>query len=116
IASARVHHMGSAITGRRSDFSIYHGHRNLVWTYVKNMPSPLFWWYLPLHFALNVGSLVYFVLKGRARPIIRAKHDALRGLRRVWTERRRVQGEKRASIAELNRLMSKRFAAVFSRR
>jgi GT2 family glycosyltransferase len=115
IASARVHHVGSAITGRRSDFSVYHGHRNLVWTYVKNMPSPLFWWYLPLHVALNLGSLLYFVVKGQAGPITRAKHDAVRGLRRVWNERRRVQAQKRASTAEVNRVMSKRLAAVFSR-
>jgi GT2 family glycosyltransferase len=115
IASARVHHMASAITGRRSDFSIYHGHRNLVWTYVKNMPSPLFWLYLPLHLGLNIGAVVYFGLKGRGRPIIRAKRDALRGLRRVWSERKKVQAEKRVSAPELNRLMA-RFGAVFTRR
>ena len=25
--------------GQHSDFAIYHGHRNLVWTFIKNMPG-----------------------------------------------------------------------------
>ena len=45
--AAIVHHVGSGTTGARSPFTVYHGHRNLVWTYVKNMPTPWFWLYLP---------------------------------------------------------------------
>lgn len=115
VAAARVRHMGSAITGRRSEFSVYHGHRNLVWTYVKNMPPLLFWLYLPLHLAVNVGSLLFFSLKGQARPIFRAKFDAVRGLRRVWAERRKVQAHRRVTAAAVNRLMVKSLAAVFNR-
>ena len=33
-----VRHMGSALTGRRSEFWIYHRQRNLIFNYVKNMP------------------------------------------------------------------------------
>ena len=44
VPDAVVYHVGSATTGgRRGDFAVYHGHRNLVWTYVKNMPDILFW-------------------------------------------------------------------------
>ena len=32
-------HLGAATAGRESDFAVYHAHRNLVWTYVKNMPA-----------------------------------------------------------------------------
>ena len=39
VPQAIVHHVGSASTGKRSDFSVYYGHRNLVWTYFKDMPS-----------------------------------------------------------------------------
>lgn len=39
--------VGPTTTGKGRDFAIYHGHRNLVWTYVKNMPGPLFWLGLP---------------------------------------------------------------------
>lgn len=53
-----VQHVGSGTTGgQHSDFSVYHGHRNLVWTFVKNMPGVLFWLLLPLHMALNVLTI-----------------------------------------------------------
>ncbi len=54
VVSAVVYHAGSASTGgSSSDFSIYYGHRNLVWTYFKNMPGVLFWLFLPIHLGLN---------------------------------------------------------------
>ncbi|MGH8650066.1 MAG: glycosyltransferase family 2 protein, partial [Burkholderiales bacterium] len=76
---AVVHHVGSATTGKDSDFAVYHGHRNLVWTYVKNMPGPLFWIYLPQHIAANVYIIVRYALKGKRcwRVILKAKWDAI---------------------------------------
>jgi GT2 family glycosyltransferase len=42
VPDAVVHHVGSATAGGQcSDFSVYHGHRHLVWTFVKNMPGVL---------------------------------------------------------------------------
>jgi len=46
--------VGSATTDKDSDIAVSHGHRNLVWTYVKNMPGPLFWLYLPQHLLIIV--------------------------------------------------------------
>ena len=60
VPQAIVHHVGSASTGKKSDFSIYYGHRNLVWTYFKDMPSTLFWLYLPLHIVVNFFFLDLF--------------------------------------------------------
>src|SRR5918996_452542 len=76
-SSTALHH-GSAISGRTSDFTIYHSQRNLVWTYLKNMPSPLVWVYLPQHVLVNVVALVAYSLLGQPRAIVRAKQDALR--------------------------------------
>ena len=115
ISSARVRHVGSAITGRRSDFSIYHGHRNLVWAYFKNMPSPLVWFYLPLHVVLNIWTVIAYCIYGRAGAILRAKRDAIAGLRRILSVRKRVQESRRISVAELNRVMSKSIGAPFTR-
>lgn len=73
-----AHHVGSGTTGgQHSDFSVYHGHRNLVWAFVKNMPGVLFWLLLPLHLALNVVSIVWFALRGQGAVILRAKRDAM---------------------------------------
>ena len=62
VPAAVVHHVGAASSGFRSAFAIYHGHRNLVWTYAKDMPAPWVWLYLPLHLLVNLLSIVYFVL------------------------------------------------------
>lgn len=101
-------HVGSALTGRRSDFSIYHGHRNLVWAYIKNMPSILCWLCLPLHLALNLFSIFYFSFRGQARVILRAKWDALKGLPKMWRKRREIQSRRIVSAYDIWRLLDKR--------
>ena len=97
---AAAYHVGSGITGAGSDFSIYHVHRNVVWTFVKNMPGRYFWLCLPRHFLMNLVSVFLFASRGRLRVIARAKWHALLGLPAVWRQRRRVQGERRTSPAE----------------
>ena len=108
VHGVRVWHMGSAITGRNSDFSLYHGHRNLVWTFVKNMPGGLFWLLLPAHVALNIFSIIWFSLRGRGRIIMKAKIDALRGIPKMWRKRRELQHERRASALAIWRSVDKR--------
>lgn len=104
-----AHHVGSGTTGgQHSDFSIYHGHRNLVWTFVKNMPGSLFWLLLPLHLLLNLVSVLWFALRGRGSVILRAKFDAIKGLPRVWHQRQQTQRQRRASVADIWRALSKR--------
>jgi GT2 family glycosyltransferase len=95
VHSAIVHHLGSALSGYRSDFAVYHGERNAVWTFVKNMPGPLLWMYLPQHIALNVASLIFYPFRGQGRVVWRAKIDALRGLPSVIRRRRIVQHSRR---------------------
>lgn len=97
VPDAVVRHMGSALTGRRSDFSIYHGQRNLVGNYVKNMPPLLFWICLPLHLALNAGYLVAAAFTGRGAVMWRAKRDAVRMLPAMWRSRREIQAARQAS-------------------
>jgi GT2 family glycosyltransferase len=105
VPDAVVHHVGSAVSGRRSVFSLYHGHRNLVWTWWKNMPDPLVAAYLPDHLALTAVSLVHFAARGLLRPVLRAKLDALRGLPAVLRQRRVVQDSRRTRAADLRRVM-----------
>jgi GT2 family glycosyltransferase len=105
VPDAVVEHAGSATTGVGSDFQLYHGHRNLAWTYVKNMPGWLFWLYLPYHLFANCYSLLAFTLRGRGGPLWRAKLDAMRGLRRVWTKRRQVQALRTSTTSDLRRVM-----------
>ncbi len=98
VPDAVCFHVGSAITGRRSDFSIYHGQRNLVWTYVKNMPGILFWLFLPLHLLANCLALAWFSLRGNSAVVWRAKHHALRSLPKYWRKRRVIQASRIATV------------------
>jgi GT2 family glycosyltransferase len=93
-------HVGSASSGRSSDFTVYHGHRNLVWLYVKNMPGPLLLLYLPQHLFWNLVTILWFMLRGQGVAILRAKWDALRSLSRALRKRRQVQSQRRHSPNE----------------
>jgi GT2 family glycosyltransferase len=104
---AVVKHVGSVSSGgAQSDFALYHGHRNLVWTFVKNMPGYLFWVLLPAHIALNLAEILWFSVRGRASVICRAKFDAIKGLPAVWLQRRQVQKLRAASYSAILRSMS----------
>ncbi len=102
-----AHHVGSGTAGADSDFTIYHSHRNLVWTYTKNMPGALFWLYLPQHLLLNLLSVGWFSIRGQWRAILAAKRDAMRGLPRALRERREIQAGRRIEGRELLPLMSR---------
>lgn len=105
VPTAIVDHVSSAISGYRSDFSVYHGERNSVWTFIKDMPGPLLLAYLPQHLALNIAALMYYPWRGQGRVVFRAKFDALRGVAGAWRGRRRVQRTRRVSAWALRRAM-----------
>jgi len=102
VPNAVVQHIGSATGGgRHSDFAAYHGHRNLVWVFVKNMPGWLFWVLLPLHIGLNVASLLLLIRRGQALVALRSKRDALRKLPTMWRRRQALMRSRRAGICEI---------------
>lgn len=101
VPSAHVLHVGSAFVGKHSDLQIYHGHRNVVWVFVQNMPSLLFWVFLPAHLALNVVTVVWFTLRGKGSVIWRSKRDAWWGLPLAWEKRARIQAGRTASLRDI---------------
>ena len=114
VPSSVAHHVGSGTTGgKHSDFAVYHGHRNLVWAYVKDMPGILFWIFLPLHLAMNLVVLAVFAWRGQGRIVLRAKLDALIGLPGMWKKRRLVQSKRKVSLRAILRVLDKRFDKFF---
>jgi GT2 family glycosyltransferase len=95
------HHGAGSSGGHGSDFSIYHGHRNLVWTFFKDMPGALFWLLLPIHIVQNLAMIAMFAMRGKTRVILRSKWDALRGLPRAWRKRRSIQADRVASLGQI---------------
>jgi len=116
VHSAVVRHVGSALSGYRSDFAVYHGERNAVWTFIKNMPAPLLWMYLPQHIALNVAALLFYPFRGQGKVVLRAKRDALRGLPAVLRRRRLVQHGRRVDAWTLRRSFRRGALAPYLRR
>jgi GT2 family glycosyltransferase len=107
VPESTVLHVGSSITGRTSDFTVFHAQRNMVWTYAKNMPAPLVWLYLPEHVLVNLVALAAYSLRGQGRVVLRAKREAMRALPRMLAERRGLQAERRADAWQLRQLMGK---------
>jgi GT2 family glycosyltransferase len=107
VPGAVVCHVGSGTTGVRSAFATYHGHRNLVWAWVKNMPGWRVWLYAPQHVLLTLVSLGRFAAIHHGRTIVRAKVDALAGLGRALSERRKVQRTRTATGREVMAAMSR---------
>lgn len=107
VPDAVIRHVGSASSGgQRSDFASYHGHRNMVWVYVKNMPGFLFWLFLPLHLLANLASMLVLTLRGQGKVAWRAKRDAIKGLPAMWKKRQAIQSKRIALIKDIWRALS----------
>lgn len=118
LPKAKVAHVGSASTGVRSDFSIFHGSRNRIWTFVKNTPGWLFAVSLPLHVAVTAGLLLLHWRRGDVAPAIRGIKAALKreDLNQVLADRRAIQAKRKASPGAILRVMSIDPAAFIGRR
>jgi GT2 family glycosyltransferase len=117
VPDAVVRHVGSASTGGElSDFAVYHGFRNPMWVFIKNMPCVLFWLLLPLHIALNLVSLLLFSIRGQGKVILRSKKDAFLGIPRMWRKRREIQKNRVGSIITIWKALDKRIFIPFNTR
>lgn len=97
-ADAVIDHVSSAISGRASDFAVYHGTRNRIWTFFNNMPWPLLILLVIPHILANLAFLsVSFVRNGRFKP-------TFRGMRHGFFTRpksRPVKVDRKATLLEI---------------
>ena len=107
VPDAVVHHVGGASSRSDGCLAAALGHRNLVWTLVKNMPGPLLAASLPAHFLQTILAAVVLARRGHAAAFVRAKLDAVRGFPNVWRKRRQVQASRVASVAAIWRAIDK---------
>jgi GT2 family glycosyltransferase len=113
VPQAEVCHVGSASSGKTSDFVMYHGHRNLVWTFFKDMPGILFWWYLPLHLGMNFFFAISFLIKGKGPAVLRAKLDAFYCLPAILRKRKQIQLTRKVSARALWKVMNSELFAPY---
>jgi N-acetylglucosaminyl-diphospho-decaprenol L-rhamnosyltransferase len=114
IPDAVVAHAGGVSSGsKRSDFAVYHGTRNMIWTFVKNMPGPLFWLLAPGHILVLCVLLLKASLRGEGGQIYGAIRDAVCGLRGAWAKRRKVQATRTASLSRIAAMLTWNIFAYF---
>jgi GT2 family glycosyltransferase len=106
VPEAVVYHVGSASTGKRSNFSVYHGYRNMIWTFFKDMPAPLIWIFFPFHLSAILFFASYLTLRGQGRVIWKAIFDALVGLPKMIEKRKVIQKNKKVKAVDLFKVMS----------
>lgn len=90
VPEAVVFHKASSTIVHDSEISVYYGHRNLEWVYVKNLPLALIIKTLPLHILYDLLAMVFFTIKGHGRTYLKAKRDALAGFPLMLKKRRRI--------------------------
>lgn len=101
VPSARVDHIGSASTGVRSDFALFHGYRNRLWMYVRNMPLALLLPSLPLHIGLTLLMALVDTLKGKGGVVWRGIFAALTGMGPILKQRKSIQEHRQISALRL---------------
>jgi N-acetylglucosaminyl-diphospho-decaprenol L-rhamnosyltransferase len=111
-ADACVRHAGSATLGTMSAPAVFHGQRNLEWTWMKNTPGNLLMRSLPAHAVYSLAGVAYYLFRGRGGAAIRGKLAALAGLPRVLAERRAIQQGRRVDTAAIERLMTRGWLAI----
>jgi GT2 family glycosyltransferase len=95
VPEAIVYHKGSSSIQTDSPTSVYYGHRNLEWTYFKNMPVNLLQKTILLHLFYNLFALLYFIITGKGRYFIKAKVHAIMKFNKILLERKKIQKTKK---------------------
>ena len=97
-SDASVDHVSSGISGRASDFAVYYGTRNRIWTFFKNMPWPLLVVLTPAHIALNLAVLLWSLARiKRFKPTFRGMRDGFGGLSPILKSRKDIKPYKKAT-------------------
>jgi N-acetylglucosaminyl-diphospho-decaprenol L-rhamnosyltransferase len=98
VRAAVVTHVGGASSATEaSGFARRHGTRNLMWCFVKCMPSVLFWPLLPFHVLAIAFLMIRAASTGTACPVGRGIVEGLVGMPSIWCSRRYEQRNRQVS-------------------
>ncbi len=86
-----AYHIHSATSGRMSDFTVYHTHRNKWRTIVKNWPFPLIARHLPEILLHDAASILLAAVKGRGWAAIKARISVIADFRAILEKRREIR-------------------------
>jgi GT2 family glycosyltransferase len=101
VPDAVVRHAGSGISGRSSTFAVFHGVRNGVWTYVKNMPGGLLLATSPVWLIGSLMLLSRGAVRGVFVPTWLGFWAAFKGFGPMLKTRGELKSERRISPGKL---------------
>lgn len=110
VANAVVTHIGSASLGKRSDFSLFYGQRNMTICFFKNMPLIMLIGFMPIHILVSFFYLFFSVFIGKFSVLFSAKLEAISLLKHYYCKRRIVQKNVKISKIKLLSLFSLPFS------
>ncbi len=105
LRQALVCHRGSAITGARSDFTLFYSFRNRLWLLIKDMPLALLVLAVPLNLMCSFAIILKLAFEGHA--IKAPLRGLLAGLACAGAlrKRRQVQKDRKISTAAVARCL-----------
>ncbi|MEZ5895343.1 MAG: glycosyltransferase family 2 protein [Parvularculaceae bacterium] len=101
VRAAVVHHEGSGVTGRHSDFTVYHGHRNRIWLTYKNFPAILYWLTAPFRMMTDIALGFKAAAGGYLPAYLRALRDGYGGMGEFTFDRRELAKARKISVHEV---------------
>ncbi|HLY49144.1 MAG TPA: glycosyltransferase family 2 protein [Solirubrobacteraceae bacterium] len=102
---ARAYHRMMGTSAALPNFGRYQAVRNCIFLYVKNVPSPLCWRYLPKFLLGLVLMGANDVRRRRFWAIAGAYRDALRALPTLLRKRREIQATRRVAVAYIDSII-----------
>jgi len=113
VVEAMIRHEGSGISGVKSYFPIFHGTRNCLWVFVKDMPGILFYLLLPFH--ITVQLLLFSDIK-TFKPRWEGLVAGIKGLPLIWKKRQQVQKTRAASVIQIAKALTWNPATLYWRK
>jgi GT2 family glycosyltransferase len=107
VPEAVAHHHVSATSSKLGNFTRYHAAKNIVMTYVKNMPGWLFWLYLPLFVIWMLRLAITNTLKGGGWAYAQGIVRAFLNFPALIKERHKIQSKRKVRPSEINALLYK---------
>jgi len=97
VPEAIVYHRASSSLVYDSSTTVYYGHRNLEWVYIKNMPVRLMVKTIFFHLIYDAAAFFFFSARGLCIDFIRAKIDSAKGLKKMLQKRKKIQKKRTVS-------------------
>ena len=109
VPAAVVYHKVNSSLRRQPDQVVFLSQRNAEWLMLKNTPDSLLRRYRGQRIAYRLVSLLYFAMRGKLRPYLRAKRAARKERTRVLEKRSLIQGQRRVSDDYIESFMERRW-------